>query len=334
VTNFQLSGEFADLDRDLAQVEERLTDVLAGMPLEPNYQIQVLSSLFYRNKGAYIVGKMINGSRDYPFVIPILHKRKGALLLDAVLADVGLITTLFSFTRAYFMVDMEVPSAYVKFVRSMLPNKPRSEIYTILGLQKQGKAAFYRDFLHHLEHSSDHFEVAPGIRGLVMVVSGKLATGGEVDGAKLALAIGALLGITLGTLYQKRYVEPCDVRSANVIQLMAALLVTLPFAALEPAPMNWDPELAWAMAWSVLVMTLGGSSLLYLLIQRGAATAVTSLMYLVPPTTAMIAYLLFGEAITLATVAGTFLTAVGVALVARQPRTPSPLQPEKKEKRS
>jgi isocitrate dehydrogenase kinase/phosphatase len=170
VTNFQLAGEFADLDRDLAQVEERLTKVLAGMPLEPNYQIQVLSSLFYRNKGAYIVGKMINGSRDYPFVIPILHKRKGALLLDAVLAEVGLITTLFSFTRAYFMVDMEVPSAYVKFVRSMLPNKPRSEIYTILGLQKQGKAAFYRDFLHHLEHSSDHFEVAPGIRGLVMVV--------------------------------------------------------------------------------------------------------------------------------------------------------------------
>ena len=170
VTNFQLVGEFADLDRDLAQVEERLTSVLADMALEPNYQIQVLSSLFYRNKGAYIVGKMINGSRDYPFVIPILHKRKGALLLDAVLADVGLITTLFSFTRAYFMVDMEVPSAYVKFVRSMLPNKPRSEIYTILGLQKQGKAAFYRDFLHHLEHSSDHFEVAPGIRGLVMVV--------------------------------------------------------------------------------------------------------------------------------------------------------------------
>ncbi len=170
VTNFQLVGEFANLESDISQVEARLEFVLAGMPLEPNYQIQVLSSLFYRNKGAYIVGKMVNGSREYPFVIPILHKRKGALLLDAVIADVELITTLFSFTRAYFMVDMEVPSAYVKFVRSMLPNKPRSEIYTILGLQKQGKAAFYRDFLHHLEHSSDHFEIAPGIRGLVMVV--------------------------------------------------------------------------------------------------------------------------------------------------------------------
>jgi isocitrate dehydrogenase kinase/phosphatase len=68
------------------------------------------------------------------------------------------------------MVDMEVPSAYVHFLRSMMPNKPRSEIYTVLGLQKLGKALFYRDFLHHLRHSSDHFESAPGIRGLVMVV--------------------------------------------------------------------------------------------------------------------------------------------------------------------
>lgn len=170
VTNFQLACEFADLERDIAQVEARLMQAMGNAPLEVNHQIQVLSSLFYRNKGAYIVGKSINGSREYPFVIPVLHTRKGGLILDAVLWDVNLITLLFSFTRAYFMVDMEVPSAYVQFVRSMLPNKPRSEIYTILGLQKQGKAAFYRDFLHHLRHSSDHFQSAPGIRGLVMVV--------------------------------------------------------------------------------------------------------------------------------------------------------------------
>jgi isocitrate dehydrogenase kinase/phosphatase len=130
----------------------------------------VLSSLFYRNKGAYIVGKVVNGNRDHPFVIPVLHNRKGALILDTVLSDTGLITTLFSFTRAYFMVDMEVPSACVRFLRTMLPNKPRNEIYTMLGLQKMGKSAFYRDFLHHLAHSSDSFEIAPGIRGLVMVV--------------------------------------------------------------------------------------------------------------------------------------------------------------------
>ncbi len=170
VTNFQLSGEFSDLERDIAQVEARMQAMLGCPAVEPNHQIQVLSSLFYRNKGAYIVGKVVNGNRDHPFVIPVLHNRKGALILDTVLSDTGMITTLFSFTRAYFMVDMEVPSAYVRFLRTMLPNKPRSEIYTMLGLQKMGKSAFYRDFLHHLAHSSDSFEIAPGIRGLVMVV--------------------------------------------------------------------------------------------------------------------------------------------------------------------
>ncbi|NCW79150.1 MAG: bifunctional isocitrate dehydrogenase kinase/phosphatase, partial [Oxalobacteraceae bacterium] len=170
VTNFQLACEFSDLERDIAQVELRLQDMLGNAPVEPNHQIQVLSSLFYRNKGAYIVGKVVNGNRDHPFVIPVLHNRKKALILDTVLSDTGLITTLFSFTRAYFMVDMEVPSACVRFLRTMLPNKPRNEIYTMLGLQKMGKSAFYRDFLHHLAHSSDSFEIAPGIRGLVMVV--------------------------------------------------------------------------------------------------------------------------------------------------------------------
>ena len=170
VTNFQFNCEFADLDRDVTQVAAWLGRVMGHAVLEPNHQIQILSSPFFRNKGAYLVGKILNGGREYPFVVPVLHNRRGQLILDTVLTDVGLITLLFSFTRAYFQVDMEVPSAYVKFLRSMLPNKPRSEIYTILGLQKQGKAAFYRDFLHHLAHSSDRFEIAPGIRGLVMVV--------------------------------------------------------------------------------------------------------------------------------------------------------------------
>lgn len=170
VTNFQLNGDFADLDRDVARVAERLKALLGNAPLEANHQIQVLSSLFFRNKGAYMVAKLINGGQSFGFVIPVLYNRRGQWVLDTVLTDTGLIILLFSFTRAYFLVDMEVPSAYVKFLRTMLPNKPRSEIYTILGLQKQGKAAFYRDFLHHLAHSSDHFEVAPGIRGLVMVV--------------------------------------------------------------------------------------------------------------------------------------------------------------------
>ena len=170
VTNFQLDTEFANLDGDIAQVEARLKLFFGPDTLEPNHQIQVLSSLFYRNKGAYIVGKGINGNREYPFVVPILHNGQGELVLDTVLYEQEQIATLFSFTRAYFLVDMEVPSAYVQFLRSLLPRKPRSEIYTILGLQKQGKTLFYRDYLQHLKHTSDRFEIAPGIRGLVMLV--------------------------------------------------------------------------------------------------------------------------------------------------------------------
>jgi isocitrate dehydrogenase kinase/phosphatase len=169
VTNFQLEAKFANLSRDIQQVEARVKDFF-GDALEPNAQFQVLSSLFFRNKGAYIVGKAINGDRELPFVVPILHNRHGELVLDTVLLEREQIVILFSFTRAYFLVDMEVPSAYVQFLRTLLPRKPRSEIYTILGLQKQGKTLFYRDFLQHLKHSSDLFETAPGIRGLVMLV--------------------------------------------------------------------------------------------------------------------------------------------------------------------
>jgi drug/metabolite transporter (DMT)-like permease len=160
--------------------------------------------------------------------------------------------------------------------------------------------------------------LALGFAGLLLVVSSKLGHG-EATALNLSFAGVALLSITAGTLYQKRYVAACDVRSANAVQLGAALLVTLPLALLEPEAMQWNAQLAWAMAWSVVGLTLGGSSLLYILIQRGAATSVTSLLYLVPPTTAFMAWILFGEAITVATVSGTVLTALGVWLVVRAP---------------
>ncbi len=162
-----------------------------------------------------------------------------------------------------------------------------------------------------------------GFAGLVLVVSRKFEGGGPGDQAtwlNLSFAVGALLCITVGTLYQKRFVAPCDVRSANAVQLGAALVATLPLALMEPEAMAWNSELAGAMAWSVLGLTLGGSSLLYMLIQRGAAASVTSLMYLVPPCTALIAWVLFAEPITAATLAGTALTAFGVSLVVRASR--------------
>lgn len=113
--------------------------------------------------------------------------------------------------------------------------------------------------------------------------------------------------------------QGCDVRTANTVQLLAAFVATLPLALLEPEAMTWNLHSSAAMAWSVLVLTLGGSSLLVLLIQRGAATKVTSLMYLVPPCTATLAWLLFGEALTPAVLAGMALTAVGVWMVVREP---------------
>ena len=156
-----------------------------------------------------------------------------------------------------------------------------------------------------------------GFAGLLMVVARKLEQGGEVSPLTMALALTALLSITAGTLYQKRFLAPCDVRSASAIQLGAALLVTLPLAALESDPIRWNLASGGAMAWSVLALSLGGSSLLYLLIQRGTATAVTSLLYLVPPCTAVMAWLLFAEPITALTLAGIAITAVGVSLVVR-----------------
>jgi isocitrate dehydrogenase kinase/phosphatase len=170
VYNFQLRCEFQDLDRDVHNVLTSLGAHFGGVRFRTNFQVQVLSSLFFRNKGAYIVGKFINGFHDTPFALPVLHNSKGQLFIDAVLYGEDDLQMLFSFARAYFMVDMGIPAAYVQFLRSLMPHKPRSEIYSALGLQKQGKNLFYRDFLYHLRHSSDTFRIAPGIKGMVMLV--------------------------------------------------------------------------------------------------------------------------------------------------------------------
>lgn len=159
-----------------------------------------------------------------------------------------------------------------------------------------------------------------GFTGLVLVVSHKFDAGVEATFYTLSFASFALLSITTATLYQKKHVKSCDVRSANTVQLMAALVVTLPFALLENEAIQWTTEFFAALTWSVLVLTLGGSSLLYILIQRGATTAVTSLLYLVPPTTALMAWVLFSEPITLVTIIGTGLTAIGVSLVVKTSR--------------
>jgi isocitrate dehydrogenase kinase/phosphatase len=170
IEHFQLQRDFSDLQRDLRHVLGAMQGKLDKVRLRANFQIQVLSSLFFRNKGAYVVGKIINGFNEVPFALPILHDEAGKLTIDAALFGEDDLQILFSFARAYFMVDMEIPSAYVQFLRSLMPRKPRAEIYNALGLAKQGKTLFYRDFLYHLKHSTDKFRIAPGIKGMVMLV--------------------------------------------------------------------------------------------------------------------------------------------------------------------
>ena len=171
VMDFGWNRPFDDLERDIKCVYQGILRHLTEMPArEVNFQIQVLGSAFYRNKAAYIFGKAINGAVEYAFAIPVLHDENGKLYLDTILLDAWRIGLLFSLSRAYFMVEMEVPSGYVQFLRAIMPAKPRSELYIMLGLGKQGKTMFFRDLIYHLHHSADKFIMAPGIRGLVMLV--------------------------------------------------------------------------------------------------------------------------------------------------------------------
>jgi isocitrate dehydrogenase kinase/phosphatase len=171
VLDLRIEQRFADFRRDLR-------NVLAAFrrryprPFEAatSLQIQVLGSLFFRNRTAYIVGRLINGLEVRAFAVPLKHDDEGRLTVDALLLEPTELAFLFSANRAYFLVDMEVPSAYVKFLNSLLPDKTAAELYTMVGLQKHGKTLFFRDFLHHLRHSTDRFIIAPGIKGLVMSV--------------------------------------------------------------------------------------------------------------------------------------------------------------------
>ncbi|RZL90214.1 MAG: bifunctional isocitrate dehydrogenase kinase/phosphatase [Variovorax sp.] len=168
--DYALQGSYANMRRDAERVAAAILGRFHQVKLRANFQLQVLSGLFYRNKGAYVVGKIINGFTELPVALPILHDSAGKFYIDAALFGEEDLQMLFSFARAYFMVDMEVPSAYVQFLRSLMPRKPRAEIYNALGLAKQGKTLFYRDFLYHLNYSTDRFRIAPGIKGMVMLV--------------------------------------------------------------------------------------------------------------------------------------------------------------------
>ncbi len=177
LADFGLAAPMENLPRDTRLLARQALQALRHIlprhltqRLAADCQIQVLNTLFFRNKGAYAVGRFINHGNTLPFAIALLRRPSGHIYVDALLLGEDDLSALFSFTRAYFLVDMETPAAYVNFLASLMPRKAKAELYTTIGLQKQGKTLFYRDFLQHLSHSHDDFGVAPGIKGLVMVV--------------------------------------------------------------------------------------------------------------------------------------------------------------------
>ncbi|MBL8350432.1 MAG: DMT family transporter [Burkholderiaceae bacterium] len=193
---------------------------------------------------------------------------------------------------------------------------PAGTVALIVGLQPVLTAIWVSGRGQHRVAPLQWAGLLLGLAGLALVVWPKVGLG-EVTPFNLALSLAALASITVGTLYQKHHVQPGDVRSANFVQIAAALVVTAPLVLLETGTLQWHADLLIALAWSVLVLSLGGSSLLMMLIQRGAATRVTSLLYLVPPCTALLAWALFGERMAASGWAGMALCAAGVALVLR-----------------
>ena len=169
--SFALRNPWEDLARDLKNLVHALREHFPRPArAQPDLQIQVLASLFFRNKAAYVIGRVVNAQREIPFAVPLLQNERGEIYLDTLLAGEDALLVLFSFARAYFFVDMEVPAAYVSFLRWLMPRKPRAELYMAVGLAKQGKTLFYRDLHYHLQHSTDAFTFAPGIKGMVMLV--------------------------------------------------------------------------------------------------------------------------------------------------------------------
>jgi len=166
----ELAAPWDDLDRDVAQIAAALTQrLLPGQVLDRESRVEVLRSVFYRNKGAYVVGRAVLGGTYYPFVLPIMHSPKG-LFVDAFIDDPDDVSVIFSFTRSYFLVETAIPSELVRFLKSIIPQKNTGELYNSIGFNKHGKTEWYRDFARHLEQTSDAFVTAPGIRGMVMTV--------------------------------------------------------------------------------------------------------------------------------------------------------------------
>lgn len=192
----------------------------------------------------------------------------------------------------------------------------------VVGIQPLLTAALAGWFLGERLTSRQWLGFILGLIGITLVVNGRL-TNGEISIGGMGSALLALLGITLGTLYQKRYCTAMDLRSGGVIQYAVTGTVLLLLALLfESRQVIWSGEFIFALVWLVLVLSVGAVGLLYTLIRQGAVARVASLFYLTPPLTAVLAYGLFDETLGIPALIGMAVTVAGVALVNQGPRTP------------
>jgi isocitrate dehydrogenase kinase/phosphatase len=170
--DFALSIPYEDIHRDIENIRDAILNNLAPRfdLNEDDVEFQILGHHFFRNKGAYIVGRIVSGGQSMPIVLPILHNEAGAVYVDTILFGSDMVSVLFSFTRSYFLVDATIPAQWVLFLQQLMPAKPISEIYSAMGHNKHGKTYYYRCAYRHMQSTSDQFNIAPGIKGMVMTV--------------------------------------------------------------------------------------------------------------------------------------------------------------------
>ncbi len=161
---------YGDYEGDAALVARDVDAAVTAAWGAPGFDfIETLDPVFYRGKGAYLVGRLVRGPGFIPFAVALLN-RGGRVWVDAVLCEEDEISVVFSFTRSYFHVDVESPGGMIRYLKRLMPRKPVAELYISLGYNKHGKTELYRNLLRHLESSGDRFETARGDKGMVMVV--------------------------------------------------------------------------------------------------------------------------------------------------------------------
>ena len=169
--DYSFSEPYADLSADLRRIEAQLRENLPDWVCkDPDLKVELFSSVLYRNKGAYLVGRIYTHDEQWPLVIPLLHREGQGIQIDALITDEADVSIIFSFTRSYFMVDVPVPAEFIGFLKRILPGKHIAELYTSIGFYKHGKSEFYRALINHLATTDDQFIMAPGVRGMVMSV--------------------------------------------------------------------------------------------------------------------------------------------------------------------